>query len=283
MGAAAEIIHQAAQLNRTDPARRGSTIHLEGELEIIVVGDIHGNRSSLWKVLSTADLEHNPQRRLILQEIIHGPPDPRTGCDRSVEVLLRAAREKVQHPQQVIFILGNHDVAQVTGNEVFKDGCGACKSFCEGVNYCFKDDAPEVLEAINEFCLSLPLVVRCPNKVLISHTLPSPDRMEIAGVDILDREYTDEDLRRGGAVYEWTWGRDPSEEQIEALGRELGVEFFVLAHRAVPQGYEILTPRAVTLGSDDNRGCVLRFNTDTVLTGENILEHITPIIALDGS
>ena len=33
----------------------------------------------------------------------------------------------------VIFLLGNHDVAQVTGNEISKDGRGVCTSFTESL------------------------------------------------------------------------------------------------------------------------------------------------------
>lgn len=275
-----DILRQAAKLNLSDTNRRGSTVGFGDDLEVIVAGDLHGNRSALNKIISYASLDKSPSRRLILQEIIHGPEDPRCGHDRSIELLIRAARLKVAQGEKLVILLGNHDVAQVTGSEISKQGRGACKAFAGGVNFCFTDDAREVLDAVGEFCLSLPLVVRCPNGALITHSLPSPHRMDQVDLDILERQYRNEDMVRGGTVYEWTWGRDQTEEQTDELARKLGVEFFILGHRHTPDGYEILTSRAVTIASDHQRGCVVHFNSSEPLTSDNIAEHITPIIAL---
>jgi len=278
--AAADIFRRAAALNVHDTRRNGNVVALEGGLDVIVTGDIHGNRAALSKVIAAAGIGETSGRRLILQEIIHGPPDKRTGLDRSVEVLLRAARLKIAHPEQVIFIMGNHDLAEATGNEITKNGVGACKSFAEGVSLCFGDEAREVLEAVRELCLSMPLAVRCANDVLITHSLPSPRRMESVGVDILRRANEQADLRRGGAVYEWTWGRGQTDEQTDELAAELGVEFFILGHRYVEAGFETVTRRAIAVASDHDRGCVVRFSTDVPLTAETAARAVTPIVSL---
>ncbi|HUU60246.1 MAG TPA: metallophosphoesterase, partial [Phycisphaerae bacterium] len=123
----AEIFRQAAAANRHDPHREGNVVVLEGGCEVLVTGDIHGNRTALAKVIAVAQLDGHPQRRLILQEIIHGPVDPRSGHDRSIDLLLRSARLKIAHPEQVFFILGNHDIAQVSGGEITKDGRRVCE------------------------------------------------------------------------------------------------------------------------------------------------------------
>jgi hypothetical protein len=263
-----------------DPRRKGNTVHLGKELDVIVAGDIHGNRTALAKVISHAAVDRVANRRLILQEIIHGPADQQTGHDRSVELLLRAVRLKIAQPERVIFLLGNHDIAQAVGIEITKEGRSARKSFNEGVKFCFGEDAPEILAAIGEFALSMPLAVRCPNGVLVTHSLPSPKRAALAGKDILDRACTDEDFRRGGAAYEWTWGRGQTEEQIDALAEQLGVEFFVLGHRHLTSGFDMLARRAVTVASDNHHGCVLHFNTDAPLTAGNVEAHLRPIVGL---
>jgi len=278
--AAADIFRQAARANFEDARRRGSTVHIPSGRHLIVSGDLHGNRPALTKLITYADLAINAENVLLLQEIIHGPEDPRTGYDRSCELMLRSARLKLAHGDGVVILLGNHDLAQVTGNEITKEGRGACKTFDEGVLHCFGDDGAEVLEAINEFCLSMPLAARTDGGVFLSHSLPSPDRMELAGVEILDRAYRDEDLRRGTPVYEWTWGRDQTDEQTDALAETLGVEFFVLGHRHVESGFEIITRRAVTLASDHDHGKVIEFDSDVTLTAETVLECVRPIAAL---
>lgn len=277
----ADIFRQAAQLNTEDPRRRGATVHLASDqLDIVVSGDIHGNRSSLAKIIDYAAVGSSPSRLLILQEIVHGPLDARTGHDRSVEVLLRAARLKVSHSQNVIFLMGNHDLAQVTGNEINKDGRGVCRSFDEGVEFCFGAEAPDILDAIKELAISMPLAVRCPNNVMVIHSLPSPHRMHLAGLDVLDRPYAEADFLRGGAAYEWTWGRDQTDQQTDQLAEQLGVEFFVLGHQYTPDGWQMVTSRAVAIASDHAMGCVVHFDTAAALTAETITDHIKPLRSL---
>lgn len=277
---AADIFRQAAALNLSDPRRAGNVIALESGGDVMVSGDLHGYRAGMVKVISAAALEARPLRRLVLQEVIHGPPEGPGGHDRSVDLLLRSARLKLAHPQQVLFVLGNHDIAQVTGNEITKDGRGVCKAFLSGVRFAFGDSSDKVLQAINEFLLSMPLAVRCPNKVFVAHSLPSPSRMAVAGTDVLRRPYEPADLRRGGGVYEWTWGRDQTADQLEALGRELDAEYFILGHRHSEQGYETISDRGLTLNTEHERGYVMVFQADEPLKADEISRYLKPLLKL---
>jgi len=277
----ADIFREAADLNVADPRRNGNTVRIEPGCEVIATGDLHGHRANLMKIVSYTDLGAREDRRLVLQEIVHAPPDPRTGHDRSVDVLLRAARLKISHPKQVLFILGNHDVAQATGNEITKAGRGVCEDFAAGVLYaCGEDDAPEVLEAITTFLLSTPIAVRCPGGVWISHTLPTPQRMEHAGRDVPEAPYGSADLRRGGRVYEWTWGRRQTPEQVDDLAQHLGACFFVLGHRHIDSAYEFIGPKAVILTAEHDRGCLLEFCSDQPLSEADARDRLKPIASL---
>jgi hypothetical protein len=257
---AADIFRQAARLNREDPRRRGNLVQLEPAMLVLATGDIHGNAQALARILSFARRRPRPWR-LVLQEIIHGPLDDH-GADRSVEPLLRAARAKIEFPQEVLFLMGNHDLAQLTGVEISKGASGACDAFRQGVKYVFEDQADEVAPAVTEFLASMPMAVRTPNRVLITHSLPSPHRQSAAGVDVLTRDYQDGDFHRGGPAYEWTWGRNQTPEQTEELAAKLDVDFFMLGHRRTPSGCELILPRALTLACDHAHGCVLCFDSD---------------------
>jgi len=272
-----EILRQAARLNAEDPRRRGNTIYLTEETpEVIIAGDIHGNRWSLDEVVRYADLERSETRVLILQEIIHGPTDPESGYDRSIELLLKSVQLKIAHGEKLVFLLGNHDLAQITGNEITKDGRGVCKAFSNGVGLCFDEEAPSVLRALRDFIVSMPLGVRCPNSVLVTHSLPGPGRMSSGGLEILDRAYQQEDFSRGGPAYEWTWGRGHTDRQTDRLARDLGVEFFVLGHQHIPEGWQRLTSRAVGIASDHSRGCLVHLDTRDRVTHETIAQYIRP-------
>ena len=276
----ADIFRQAAQLNLSDHRRQGNCIRLDDSLDMIVTGDIHGHRRNLARVIDYAALSRNEHRRLVLQELTHGPIDQATGHDRSVELLLRAARLKVQYPQQVLFVMANHDLAQITGGQLIKDGREVCGQFVEGVNFAFDQDPADVLAAILEFLTSLPLGILCPNRVLISHSTPAPNKTDDATVGILQRDSQPADLDRGGPVYQWVWGRGQTTEQLNGLGSQLGVEFFVLGHRKIDGGFEVFADHAIAISSDKASGCVLHFSTDVPLTGATAAQCVKQIALL---
>ena len=282
MSTAADIIRQAARLNLKDARRRGSAVHLEERCELVVAGDIHGHRRNLARIITYSALAGKPRRHLVLQELIHGPADPVTGHDRSAELLLRAARLKCAQQGQVLFVIGNHDVAQAAGSEIIKNGQSSCKAFADGIRYSFGEkDAPEILDAVVEFIMSMPLAVTCGNGVLVAHSLPSPKRIGPAGAkEILHRPFGADDLKRGGDVYEWTWGRDHTAEQLDAMASELGVDFFVLGHQHRDGGLEVLGRRAVALTSDHAQGRIIEFSTDEPLSAETAVARSKLIAAL---
>ena len=275
----ADNFRQAALANLDDPRRRGNVVTLAPDDQVLYSGDIHGHRENLAKIVAAAKLGKEPQVRLVIQEVIHGPADA-DGLDRSLSLLMRVARLKLAHPEQVLMLLANHDVAQITGSEITKAGLGVCETFVRGVRASYGDDAAQVLAGMEEFLLSMPLAIRCPNGVWMSHSLPSPSRQQGAGLDVLDRPYTRQDLLRGGGVYEWTWGRGHTREQIDALAAQLGVSVFLLAHKHCEVGFEVISDRCLTVLSDHAHGCIVRFPAGQPLTGPMLEQRIVPIAAL---
>ena len=278
--AAVDIFRRAAELNRLDDRREGNVVVIPRPCRIVFSGDIHGYRPALGKIVSHAALTADPQCYIVLQEILHGPPGDQDGHDRSIELLMRAARLKIEHPEQVLFIMGNHDVAQVSGSEISKYGRGVCKAFVEGVRFAFGDDADEVMGALEEFFLSLPLALRCPNGVFISHSLPSPGKFDDACIQILTRPIVLADMQRGGAAYNWVWGRRHTESQLETLAATLGVEFFLMAHQHTEAGYDILSRRGAVVLSDHARGYIVEFRDDQEINGDSLAQYLKPLSSL---
>jgi len=262
---AVDILRQAARLCREDPRREGNVVLLDAGTRVIATGDIHGHHANLRQIVAAADLAARPRRRLVLQEIIHGPPDAATGRDRSIECLLDAARCLIEHPEQVVMLLGNHDVAQLTGNEITKEGRGACKAFAEGVRHAFGAEAPDVLDAVSMLALAMPLAVRCGGGVMVSHSLPAPGRWSDACEQVLHRRYTPDDMRRRGGVYEWTWGRGHTPESVAPISEKLGVSFFLIGHYHLEVSHRVLAPTLMTITSDGPDGRVLPFDAGETL------------------
>ncbi|HET6428354.1 MAG TPA: metallophosphoesterase [Phycisphaerae bacterium] len=276
----AESFRRAAELVAANPLRQGNLLHLDGEDDVVFAGDIHGHRQNLARIIAYADVAARPKRRLVLQEIIHGGPTTPEGADRSFEVLLRAIRLKIAHPDRVCFLMGNHDVAQFTGNEITKSGMGVCKAFDMGLELSFGPSAEEVRDAVYAFLAAMPLAAVCPNGMLLSHSMPTPDRMKVMDWDVFGRPYAPKDFCRGGGVYEWTWGRNHSAEQLHAIGERLGVRQFLIGHQPVREGFEIQHGRAVILSSDSPHGAIMAFNAGTHTPDDELPALIRPIAAL---
>lgn len=275
---AAEIFLKAAELSANCPLRRGNVINITGGGKVIASGDIHGVRTSMTKIVSRFNSTQKPF--LIFQEIIHGPLDP-NGFDRSSELLLRAARLKIQHPDRVHFVLGNHDLAQFTGGEITKEGRGVCEGFKDSIKNEFGEGAYEVYSAIMKFFRALPLAVKFDNGVMIAHSLPSPNRMKFFNSAVLDNPPTEDDLKRGGAVYELVWGRDQAPQQLDELAKTFGAEFFLLGHRHINEGLLAIPPRAVAINSNASGGCIVEFDAgiDTISL-DNIERYVKRIAEL---
>ncbi|NLF32469.1 MAG: hypothetical protein GX591_16460 [Planctomycetes bacterium] len=275
----ADMLLEAAEHCRTEDHRQGNVVGLTGDARVIVTGDIHGNRPNLVKIIQHAALGADPRRVLVLQELIHGGPTDAEGGDRSFEVLLRAVRLKQQHPAQVHFILANHDLSEMTGNEISKDGCGACKAFRCGLDHAYGDDAAEIHQAIRTLLAALPLAVRCPNGVLITHSLPSPGREAFFDPAVFTRPYQDEDLRRGGSIYELVWGRRHTPQSLAGLIERMGAGIFINGHQPQDCGY-LLNDRQLILASEHPHGTIAEFDAGEELDLDMLDTIVRPIVRL---
>lgn len=275
----AETFRKCSELIAADENRRGNCLYFDQDDYIIFTGDIHGHRQNLARIINHAALGKDPRRRLILHEIIHSDTY-QDGADRSIEVLLRAARLKISYPRQVFFLIGNHDIAQITGNEIVKHDQGVCRAFNENLDATFGSAAGEVSEAILEMLGNQPLAARCPNGVFMAHSVPDPDKFEAIDWDIFNRPYKQEDFHRGGTVYLWTWGHVHDKEQLDALSNRLGAQWFLLGHRLIQTGYEIHHCQAVILASNHSHGAIMEFSAEASFTNETLRDHIRSIATL---
>ncbi|MBN1941709.1 MAG: metallophosphoesterase [Phycisphaerae bacterium] len=275
MSSAADLFRRAAELIENDPPRKGNCLHLASPGWVVATGDIHGHRGNLERILAHVRAKDEPPT-LILQELIHGPIDAE-GRDRSVEAMFLAAKAKIERPEKVFCLMGNHEIAQITRSEITKNGHGVCQAFLEGVRCVFGDEAVDVYPAAMRFCRSLPLAARFDNGLLMTHSLPSPDRQDRGDPAVLDRLYEDDDLHRGGAAYEWTWGRNQTPEQLDELAERLGVEFFLLGHRHVQSGSMELPRRAMAINSDGPGGVIFEFHSDEKITLADAPKHLRSI------
>src|SRR5690242_12356666 len=98
---AMDTFSNATEENQIDPFRTENVVILPEEGEVWIAGDMHDHRRNFDKLLKSADLGNNPQRHLVLQELIHGEHFDESGAEESWITLYRAAALKVDFSQQV--------------------------------------------------------------------------------------------------------------------------------------------------------------------------------------
>lgn len=276
-------LQTGARANREASCRRGSIDHVAAPARLIATGDLHDNPLHLARLVRAAGLESdNPadHRHLTLHELIHSDRLV-NGMDFSYRVLARIAALKAAFPEHVHVLLANHELAQMTGSEVAKDGIRFVAAFDEAIDFAFGDEAQPVREAVRGFIRSMPIALRMTctgGDLLCAHSLPGPERMDRFDPGILERDLVDEDyVPRTGSAHFMVWGRNQPAEQVAALAARWGVSLFVLGHEKAESGAMALSDRAVVLNSDHDRGVFASLDTAQDATVERVLGSLHPL------
>ena len=258
-----DALRAGASANRSASCRVGSIDRIEAPGRLIATGDIHDNPLNFAAVVEAAGLGDQPAPQpahLTLHEIIH-PPTLIGGMDFSYRGLARVAALKARFPDFVHTLLANHELAQVIGSGIVKNGVRVVDAFNAGVEYVFGEDADGVQEAIRDFVFSMPLALRCvcpQGDILCAHSLPAAANMARFDATILSRDLTEGDYQpRAGSAHFMVWGRGYDHELLEDLTERWGVNLFILGHEHAENGYALIEPNALVLNTDHEKGVYL--------------------------
>lgn len=273
-----ELLNEAGRLNLECECRHGHVLRLPDFGQVVMTGDLHGYRPGFEALRHFADLNRCPQRHIVLHEIIHVSSASRDALssdhDLSLELLLEALQWKCEFPDQVHFLMGNHDLAQWTNREISKGGSASISWFNAGIAKLYGDRAQEIVESLNQFIASLALMARCPNRMMLSHSLPSPYAMEAFDPNVLYRHFCGSDLLPGGSVYELLWGRGQIIEELDVLAKMFDVDRFIVGHQSQPEGYARIGERLLILASDHPMGCFLPIDLSKSLPMDDLEPRI---------
>src|SRR5947209_10465468 len=162
-------LRQAVALFRETAGRRGRVVPLASATDVMVVGDLHGHIENFRQALARADLGKNTDRHLVLQEVAHGPFRYPGGGDKSHQLLDPVAALKCQFPRQVHFLLGNHELSQWTRRRISKNDLDLNQLFHDGVAKGYGAHAPQVYAVYLELFAAIPVALRTPNRIFLSH------------------------------------------------------------------------------------------------------------------
>ncbi|MBL8875942.1 MAG: metallophosphoesterase [Phycisphaerae bacterium] len=278
-----EIFRAGAAACRDAECRKGSIDVIRAPGRLIATGDLHDHPINFKKLVSIAGLGSDDPAHLTLHEIIH-PPNLINGVDYSYRALARVASLKSQFPEHVHVLLGNHELSQIMGAGIVKDGVKVVDAFNAGIEHVFGDDAIAVHEAIRDFVLAMPLAMRVEcNKpdgsrgvdLLCAHSLPGLAMMQRFDPSVLARDLTKEDYEpRTGAAHIMIWGRGYDSEQLEDLVERWGINLFILGHEKAPEGAAFIAPNAIVLNTDHERGVYLPIDLSNPPTPVQAMERV---------
>ena len=123
--------------------------------------------------------------------------------------------------------------------------------------------------------VALPLAVRTPNRVFLCHTIPDAFYLDDLDATVFQRdEWTDAMMKRGGAVYVLTWGRDTSPETLERFAGIVDADFFVTGHQPCDEGFRQPNERQIIIDGTDPYPTYLLFPARKPVTIESLLAGV---------
>lgn len=283
---AVETFEAAKEEVLLNARRQGQVVTLPDSGEVIMTGDLHDHRTNWRKLQFVADLADNPDRHLILHELIHGEHFDDQQREDSWIMLYQAAEMVLDFPDQVHFLLANHDLAQIHGEGISKGGLNVCEAFNNAVKRDFGDRYASVELAITEFLLSFPLGVRAPSAGLFfCHSLPAEEYLDEFDYDVFGRDALEGDdyRRRVGPVYQLIWGRNIPPEKAAEFANSVGANVVLTGHQPQDRGYLRNGDRHLILASDHNRGVFVKLPLDQKLSMDEIEKRIQQFVTVDDS
>ena len=275
-----DLLSNGIKASNADKFRRGNLIHLPAEGSLTITGDIHGHRRNFERIVAFADLANNPDRHIVLQEIIHGGPEDSQGGCLSYKLLFDVVRYKLSFPDHVHIIMGNHDTAFINNSEVMKNGKEMNRAMRLALDREFQGAGSDVELAIRQFLFSQPLAVRCDNRIWVSHSLPGDRYIDKFDPNILDRQLKINDVVRPGSAYLLTWGRKHSQTLLDKMAGLFDVDIFILGHQWQEEGWSQAGKNLIIIASDHNHGCLLSISLAESYTVEQLIDSITPLTSI---
>ena len=277
-----ETLSAATEENRAEPHRQEQTVVLPAEGELWLTGDLHDHRRNFEKLIAVADLEGNPDRHLVLHELIHGDHYDADGAEESWVTLVRAAELKCQFPDQVHFMLANHDLAQIHGKGIMKAGLSVCEAFNKGIKKNFAGHHHLVIAAISEFLLSFPLAVRAPSGIFCCHSLPTDDQVDAFDFSIFERPLTGADYTpRTGPVHQLIWGRNMSPQTVDKFLDKVGASLVITGHQPQEMGHAQNGERHLIIASDHNQGVFLPLSLSDQYDMPSLVAGLIKFVSID--
>jgi hypothetical protein len=271
------VFGQATQASLHTPTREGNVVVLTKEAadEVMITGDLHGHRRNFNLIKKIAALDKHARRHLVLQEVCHGGPlyIQNSGC-MSHTLLEDVAYLKNKYPDRVHFILGNHELAELTDFPIQKNKQLLNLLFRLGLQQMYGPATEKIREAYLPFLQSCPLAMRLPHGEFISHSIPEYCDTQAFDADIFNREISYSEYFEQSGIFQMVWGRDHRQENALAFAELIGARILINGHEPCTEGYCAPNNLQIILDCCSDNARYLILPTDKELSHAEILERV---------
>jgi hypothetical protein len=275
---ALEAIAAATRARSGDPRVNGRAVFLPNEGELYLTGDLHGSVENLKRFAATADLENNPDRILVIQEIIHSRIITADQRDLSFVAILEALKLMARFPKRVYYLLGNHDLAFALGRELVKGGKFLNRFLYKGLAYMYQARHEQVAEAYKKFVLDMPVALVAPNGILMTHSTPKRPFIPSLSMDYLTTASAKKHLSECGPIKALVEGRDFEEATIKQFTERMGVSLVVNGHTPTKLGFRVANSRQLIIDSQHENGRWVRFDLGRPYTIDELKAEVQPLV-----
>lgn len=241
---------EATRANLNTPGREGNVIVITTELaeEVMITGDLHGHRRNFNLIKKIANLDQRPRRHLVLQEVCHGGETyPQNGGCMSHGLLEDVAKLKAKYPQRVHFILGNHELAELTEYPIQKNKQMLNLLFRLGLQQMYGAAADKVRESFFPFLLSCPLAVSLPGRIFVSHSVPENVDSRPFDKTVFTRQLDEGEYYERSSIFQLVWGRDYRQENADAFAELMDASVLINGHEPCPEGFNAPNDRQIII------------------------------------
>jgi len=271
------VLQRATEANRSARLRRGNVIVVteQDADDVMVTADLHGNRLNFERILDLADLDNHPRRHLVMQEVCHGGPTypATTGC-MSHLLLEDVADLTCRYPDRFHFILGNHELAELSDFPITKASRMLNLMFRCGLQEMYGQGADRVRKAHLDYLRSCPLAVRMDNGVFICHSAPEHVLDQGFDTSVLQRPMTDADLAPHGPAFRLVWGRDFGEDNAAAFARLVHASVLIHGHEPCSSGVWVPNRYQIILDCCGDRAAYVVLPTGGQLTHVQVAQRV---------
>jgi hypothetical protein len=271
------VFAQATHANLHTPTREGNVVVLTQEAadEVMITGDLHGHRRNFNLIRKIAALDKHVRRHLVLQEVCHGGPlyIQNSGC-MSHTLLEDVAILKNKYPDRVHFIIGNHELAELTDFPIQKNKQLLNLLFRLGLQQMYGPATEKIREAYLPFLQSCPLAMRMPHGEFISHSIPEFCDTQEFDTDIFNREINFSEYFEQSGIFQLVWGRDHRPENARAFAELFGARILINGHEPCLEGYCAPNNMQIILDCCSDDAGYLILPTDKELSHAEMLNRV---------